>query len=78
MPGRAAVEFSMPGVGLQPGIYGIGATIRHRSGAETIDWSYGRTTLCVEPGRSVRGSFYTPHEWRLVAEHGGANDHPHA
>jgi ABC-type polysaccharide/polyol phosphate transport system ATPase subunit len=75
VPGRGAVEFSMPGVGLQPGVYAIGATIRHRSGAETIDWFYGRTSLCVEPGRAVRGSFYTPHDWRLVADHGHGVDH---
>jgi lipopolysaccharide transport system ATP-binding protein len=79
LPGRGAVEFSMPGVGLQPGLYAIGATIRERSGSETIDWSYGRTTLSVEPGRSVRGYFYTPHEWRLVAEYGQGGDRsPHA
>ena len=77
--GAAAIEFSMPGVGLQPGIYAIGATIRERTGAETIDWWYGRTALCVEPGRSVRGYFYTPHDWRLVAEHAQGGDRtPHA
>jgi ABC-type polysaccharide/polyol phosphate transport system ATPase subunit len=70
LPGRGAVEFSMPGLGLQPGVYAIGATIRERSASETIDWWYGRTVLCVEPGRAVRGYFYTPHDWRLVVEHG--------
>jgi hypothetical protein len=25
------------------------------------------TTLYVEPGKSVRGYFYSPHDWRLVA-----------
>jgi ABC-type glutathione transport system ATPase component len=79
LQGPGAIEFSMPGVGLQPGIYAIGATIRERTGAETIDWWYGRTALCVEPGRSVRGYFYTPHDWRLVAEHGQGGDRsPHA
>jgi ABC-type polysaccharide/polyol phosphate transport system ATPase subunit len=79
VPGGGAVEFSMPGLGLQPGVYAIGATIRERSAAETIDWWYGRTTLWVEPGRPVRGYFYTPHDWRLVAEHGQAGDRtPHS
>jgi hypothetical protein len=79
LPGRGAVEFSMPGVGLQPGTYAIGATIREKSGSETIDWSYGRTTLRVEPGRSVRGYFYTPHDWRLVTGHAQGGTHgPHA
>lgn len=72
--GSGAIEFSMPGVGLQPGIYAIGATIRERTGTETIDWWYGRTALCVEPGRSVRGYFYTPHDWRLVAGHAQGGD----
>jgi hypothetical protein len=73
--GRGAVEFTMPGLGLQPGVYAIGATIRERSASGTIDWFYGRTVLHVEPGRAVRGYFFTPHEWRLVADHGQAGDH---
>ena len=76
VPGRGAVEFAMPGLGLQPGVYAIGATVRERSGSGTIDWFYGRTVLHVEPGRAVRGYFFTPHEWRLVADHGQAGDHP--
>jgi hypothetical protein len=72
LPGNGAIEFSMPGLGLQPGVYAIGATIRERTGSETIDWWYGRTALSVEPGRAVRGYFYTPHDWRLVAEHAQA------
>ena len=73
-PGGGVIEFSMPGLGLQPGIYSIGATIRERSGADTIDWFYGRTALYVENGKSVRGYFYTPHDWRLVTEHAQAGD----
>jgi hypothetical protein len=73
-PGRGVIEFSMPGLGLQPGIYSIGATIRERGGADTIDWFYGRTALYVEPGKSVRGYFYTPHDWRLVTEHAQAGN----
>jgi ABC-type polysaccharide/polyol phosphate transport system ATPase subunit len=68
-PGTAAIEFTMPGLGLQPGIYAVGATIRERSGVETIDWWYGGSTLCVEPGRPVRGFFYTPHDWRVLTAH---------
>ena len=73
-PGAGVIEFSMPGLGLQPGIYSIGATIRERAGADTIDFFYGRTALYVEPGKSVRGYFYTPHDWRLVTEHAQAGD----
>jgi ABC-type polysaccharide/polyol phosphate transport system ATPase subunit len=79
LPGGGAVEFTMPGLGLQPGVYAVGATIRERSASETIDWWYGRTALCVEPGRSVRGYFYTPHDWRLVTEHERSGDRaPHS
>ena len=73
-PGQGMIEFTMPGLGLQPGIYTVGATIRERTGADTIDWFYGRTVLYVEPGKSVRGYFYTPHEWRLVTRHAQAGD----
>jgi ABC-type polysaccharide/polyol phosphate transport system ATPase subunit len=77
-PGSAAIEFSIPGLGLQPGIYAIGATIRERSGVETIDWWYGGATLCVEAGRPVRGYFYTPHDWRILAAQGqGAPEGAH-
>lgn len=69
--GRGSIEFLMPGIGLQPGTYAIGATIRERTAPETIDWWYGRTVLPVEPGRAVRGYFYTPHEWRLVIDPAG-------
>jgi hypothetical protein len=72
--GSGAVEFTMPWLGLQPGIYSVGATIRQRTAAETIDWFYGRTMLYVEAGKSVRGYFYTPHDWRVVAGH-GREDH---
>ena len=72
--GPGTIEFSMPGIGLQPGVYAIGATIRERTGSQTIDWWYGRTALPVEPGRSVRGYFYTPHAWRVLAGHGEPAD----
>jgi len=73
--GRAALEFVTPELGLQPAIYSVGATIRERSAAGTIDWFYGRTLLYVEPGKSVRGHFYTPHEWRMVGEHVQPDNH---
>jgi hypothetical protein len=65
-PGTGDIEFGMPALGLQPGIYTIGATIRERAASGAIDWFYGHTTLYVEPGKSVRGYFYAPHEWRLA------------
>ena len=73
VPGEGTIEFSTPGIGLQPGIYTIGATIRERAASDTIDWYYGRTLLYVEPGKSVRGYFYAPHDWRQVT-HAQAGD----
>ena len=73
IPGEGTIEFSTPGFGLQPGVYAIGATIRERAAADTIDWYYGRTLLYVEPGKSVRGYFYAPHDWRQVT-HAQAGD----
>ena len=77
LPGDGAIEFSTPGLGLQPGIYTIGATIRQRTAPDTIDWHYGRTLLYVEPGKSVRGYFYTPHEWRHVSHAQAGDRHSH-
>ena len=74
MPGKGKIEFSTPAIGLQPNIYAIGATIRERGGSDTIDWYYGRTLLYVEPGKAVRGYFYTPHDWRQVEEHAQDSD----
>ena len=66
-PGQGIVEFRIPEVGLQPGAYTIGATVRRRPAPDTIDWFFGNAVLYVQPGKSVRGYFYSPHEWRLIA-----------
>jgi ABC-type polysaccharide/polyol phosphate transport system ATPase subunit len=68
-PGRRGIEFTCVELGLQPGIYAIGAAIRERHGSGTLDWWYGSRVLFVEPGKSVRGYFYAPHEWRWVGAH---------
>jgi lipopolysaccharide transport system ATP-binding protein len=76
-PGRGIIEFVMPGLGLQPGMYSVGASIRHKDADSTLDWFYGRTLLHVEQGKYVRGYFYTPHQWRVVSHEGtdGRNLH---
>jgi ABC-type polysaccharide/polyol phosphate transport system ATPase subunit len=63
-PGRRRLEFTCDAMGLQPGTYAIGASVRERASAGTIDWWYGARVLAVEAGKSVRGYFYAPHEWR--------------
>jgi hypothetical protein len=75
-PGRRSIEFTCSECGLQPGIYSIGAAVRERFGAATVDWWYGNRLLYVEPGKSVRGYFYTPHEWRWVDAGAEAERHP--
>jgi lipopolysaccharide transport system ATP-binding protein len=77
-PGRRRLEFLCDAFGLQPGTYSVGASIRDRHGSGAIDWWYGTRMLYIEPGKSVRGHFYAPHEWRwadapAVAEHHPAN-----
>lgn len=64
--GRGALEFVIPETGLQPGVYSIGALVRSRLSADSMDWFYRPTALYVEPGKSVRGYLYTPHAWRLL------------
>ena len=75
-PGRRRLEFRCPEIGLQPGIYSIGASIRTRTGAGAIDWWYGTTLLYVEPGKSVRGYFYAPHDWRWADATVDTEHHP--
>jgi ABC-type polysaccharide/polyol phosphate transport system ATPase subunit len=75
-PGRRRIEFLSPEMGLQPGIYAVGATVRERAGSGAIDWWYGTTLLYVEPGKAVRGYFYAPHEWRWADATAEAERHP--
>ena len=66
-PGRGTIEFVTPGLGLQPGMYAVGASIRHKDADSTLDLFYGRTLLHVDHGKYVRGYFYSPHQWRVVS-----------
>jgi len=76
MPGRRRIEFTSDAMGLQPGVYAIGASIRERTAAGTIDWWYGSRVLAVEPGKPVRGYFYAPHEWRWADASAAVEHHP--
>ncbi|HXG91543.1 MAG TPA: ABC transporter ATP-binding protein [Blastocatellia bacterium] len=64
-PGAGAVEFHCSELGLQPGVYTIGAAVKERAASRNIDWRYGDKMLHVEEGKYVRGSFYLPHDWRI-------------
>lgn len=69
-PGTGAVEFVCPELSLLPGTYYADVYLKRRGAAESIDWKYAAAVLRVEAGRSVLGSFYMPHSWR-IAESGG-------
>jgi ABC-type polysaccharide/polyol phosphate transport system ATPase subunit len=75
-PGPRRIEFVCESVGLQPGVYAIGASIRQRKGPAAIDWWYGTRMLYVEPGKSMRGYFFAPHEWRWADAAAEAERHP--
>ncbi|HTL45189.1 MAG TPA: ABC transporter ATP-binding protein [Vicinamibacterales bacterium] len=62
--GRRSLEFTCPEMGLQPGVYAVGASVRDRTSAAALDWWYGTRLLMIEPGKNVRGYFYAPHSWR--------------
>jgi hypothetical protein len=62
--GRRSLEFTCDELGLQPGVYAVGACVRDAASAGAVDWWYGARLLMVEPGKNVRGYFYTPHSWR--------------
>lgn len=63
-PGTGTVEFFCPELGLQPGVYYIDTTILDGSGLG--DWQYRCARIRVDPGKIVRGMFYSPHEWRFT------------
>jgi ABC-type polysaccharide/polyol phosphate transport system ATPase subunit len=67
-PGRGVVEFSCGELGLQPRIYHLDAVIKHRDSPVAIDWQARCVMFRVDPGKIVTGTFYMPHEWRLVRQ----------
>ena len=75
-PGRRRIEFICESLGLQPGIYAVGASIRKWNGPGVIDWWYGTRMLYMEPGQSMRGYFFAPHEWRWADAAAEAERHP--
>jgi lipopolysaccharide transport system ATP-binding protein len=66
--GAGELEFYIDELGLLPGTCHLSVRIAHRDQpfGEAIDWRHQCLTLRVDPGRSVRGTFYTPHRWRMV------------
>jgi ABC-type polysaccharide/polyol phosphate transport system ATPase subunit len=69
--GSGAVEFELPVLGLQPGAYYVGATVRNRGASYNLHWWDGGTMLYVEGPSSQPGQFFMPHEWRLSTDSKG-------
>jgi ABC-type polysaccharide/polyol phosphate transport system ATPase subunit len=63
--GDGTVEMYCAELGLQPGVYTIGAAVKQRPASASIDWWYADKMIYVEPDKWVRGSFYLPHRWRI-------------
>jgi ABC-type polysaccharide/polyol phosphate transport system ATPase subunit len=74
--GRGVVEFTCPALGLQPGIYHLDATVVQREPLEGIEWQYHCAMMRVDPGKIVRGNFYTPHDWTIKKEPDAEKDAP--
>jgi ABC-type polysaccharide/polyol phosphate transport system ATPase subunit len=64
-PGRGAIEFFCPELGLLPGIYYTDVAVKERGGVESIHFQGQSTMLRVDIGKVVRGDFYLPHQWCL-------------
>lgn len=65
--GPAAVEFCCAELGLQPGVYQIDACIERAGTGETFEWQQGCSSIHVEAGKEIRGTFYMPHNWQEVS-----------
>jgi lipopolysaccharide transport system ATP-binding protein len=65
-PGDLRLRFDIEALGLLPGAYTLGATVRAADSMRALDWWFGRTTLHVESGPPLRGHVYLPYEWSIV------------
>jgi ABC-type polysaccharide/polyol phosphate transport system ATPase subunit len=71
--GNVRVRFDVSSLGLLPGAYTLGATVRPAGSSRAIDWWFGRTTLHVESGPPLRGHVYLPYDWSVVPVPAGAS-----
>jgi ABC-type polysaccharide/polyol phosphate transport system ATPase subunit len=68
--GLGSVEFSCLELGLQPGVYQIDACVEDAGTKEVFEWQHGCTSIHVEAGKKVRGSFYMPHSFKVYLNDG--------
>jgi hypothetical protein len=67
LPGHGVVEIRADECGLTPGIFKVDATIIKRGAIAPYDSKPRQYALKVMPGRRVRGMFYMPHRWQVMA-----------
>jgi hypothetical protein len=66
LPDEGIVEFECREFGLSPGIYKIDGIFSKRGSVAPYDLKPRQYILKVLPGKSVRGMFYMPQQWRLL------------
>lgn len=66
LPGQVTLEFRFPVLGLAPGKYTLGATLREEGASRPGAWIYNRSTLYVSGGSDAAGRFVMPHETRVL------------
>jgi ABC-type polysaccharide/polyol phosphate transport system ATPase subunit len=62
--GDGHIDFSIPALGLQPGLYHVHAIIQERGAARAIDYQDDVMMPRVDRGRVGLGKFYMPFAWR--------------
>jgi ABC-type polysaccharide/polyol phosphate transport system ATPase subunit len=67
LPGHGVVEIRADECCLTPGIFKVDATLIKRGAIAPYDSKPRQYALKVMPGRSVRGMFYMPHRWQVMA-----------
>ncbi|MGH9840989.1 MAG: ABC transporter ATP-binding protein [Blastocatellia bacterium] len=70
LEGRGVIEIECEELGLTPGIFKIDALLARRGALAAYDWRPRQYLLKVQPGKRVRGIFYSPHRWRLLPSDG--------
>ncbi|HEX4947043.1 MAG TPA: ABC transporter ATP-binding protein [Blastocatellia bacterium] len=66
LPDEGMVEFDCSEFGLSPGVYKIDGILSKRGSVAPYDLKPRQYILKVLPGKSVRGMFYMPQQWRLL------------
>jgi ABC-type polysaccharide/polyol phosphate transport system ATPase subunit len=66
LPDEGIVEFDCGEFGLSPGIYKIDGILSKRGSVAPYDLKPRQYILKVLPGKSVRGMFYLPQQWRVL------------